>query len=225
MIKIRDIQKSFGSLDVLRGISLTFEPGKVYGIVGSNGSGKTTLFRCIAGLESCQGKIESDLGPLKNHLGFLETEPYFFNRITGKEYLHLLVRARGEKVEEVEEKNIFDLPLGRYASKYSTGMKKKLALLGILLQKNEYFILDEPFNGVDIQSNMLINQIIDKLREKGKTVILSSHIFETLRSSCDVIHQLDNGKIRRTVTKEDFDSLEKELAALAQSDQIDKLPI
>lgn len=88
---------------------------------------------------------------------FLMTEPFFFAKITGTEYIRLLVNARSKKLTSLEESNIFDLPLNQYASTYSTGMKKKLALTAILLQGNDCFILDEPFNGADIQSNMVNN--------------------------------------------------------------------
>lgn len=87
-------------------------------------------------------------------------------------------------------------------------MKKKLALNAILLQKNKVFILDEPFNGVDIQSNMLIIEIIKKLKEEGKTMLISSHIFATLRNTCDEIHLLKAGEIVKTASPEEFDELE-----------------
>jgi ATPase subunit of ABC transporter with duplicated ATPase domains len=85
--------------------------------------------------------------------------------ITGKEYIRLLCNARGKTNLDIDSKNIFDLPLNQYASTYSTGMKKKLAITAILLQENDYFILDEPFNGVDIQSNVILTEIILKLKE------------------------------------------------------------
>ena len=90
MIKIKGLSKSYGNNEVLKNISLEFSRGKVYGVVGENGAGKTTLFRCIAGLESYSGEIFSDIVPLKNHLGLLLTDPFFFSKITGKEYIRLL---------------------------------------------------------------------------------------------------------------------------------------
>ncbi len=154
MIKVEHLSKYYGNKQVLKDINLSFSPGKVYGIMGENGAGKTTLFRCMVGLESYKGKVISDKHPLKNHTGLLLTEPFFFNKMTGKEYIRLLLNARGVSVSNINDKNIFDLPLNVYVSTYSTGMKKKLALMVILLQKNDYYILDEPFNGVDIQTNL-----------------------------------------------------------------------
>jgi ABC-2 type transport system ATP-binding protein len=222
-IRITALQKSFGPKEVLKDINAVFEPGRVYGIVGENGSGKTTLFRCIAGLEMYDGEIVSDLEPLKNHLGLLFTEPFFFPKITGGEYIALLCHARGMTAVDADKRNIFDLPLDQYASTYSTGMKKKLALTAILLQENQGFILDEPFNGVDIQSNILISDIIHKLRDLGKTVIISSHIFSTLSETCDEIHLLKDGTFQRKVEKADFGKLEREMREVFIGDKIEKL--
>lgn len=223
MIKIDGLYKNFGKNEVLRNINLEFSKGNVYGIVGENGAGKTTLFRCIAGLENYEGEITSELTPLKDHLGLLLTEPFFFSKITGKEYIKLLCNARHKVNIDIESKNIFDLPLNQYASTYSTGMKKKLALTAILLQENEYFILDEPFNGVDIQSNIILAELILKLKELNKTVIISSHIFSTLSETCDKIHLLRKGEQTKTVSKTEFKSLEEEMKSVTIGNRIEKL--
>lgn len=223
MIEISNLSKQYGSKSVLHNINLAFEPGKVYGIVGENGAGKTTLFRCIAGLEGYSGEISANLTPLKNHLGLLSTEPYFFSKITGAEYIRLLCHARHVTLTDMESRNVFDLPLHEYASVYSTGMKKKLALTAILLQGNDYFILDEPFNGVDIQSNMIITGVIQKLKALNKTVIISSHIFSTLHETCDEIHVLHHGELIKSVGREQFAALEKEMKSVMLGDKIDRL--
>lgn len=225
MIKINELSKSYGKNEVLKNISMTFSKGKVYGIVGENGAGKTTLFRCIAGLESYNGEIISDITPLKNHLGLLLTDPFFFSKITGKEYIRLLCNARGKTNLELESKNIFDLPLNQYASTYSTGMKKKLAITAILLQENEYFILDEPFNGVDIQSNIILTEIILKLKELNKIVLISSHIFSTLSDTCDEIHLLRKGEQIKSVQKSEFKNLEQEMKEITIGNRIEKLEL
>ena len=211
MIRIRNLNKQYGDKIVLKNINLNFDPGKVYGIVGENGAGKTTLFRCIAGLEGFSGEIFSGITPLKDHLGLLLTEPFFFSKITGREYLRLLCNARGIELMHVDERNIFSLPLDQYASTYSTGMKKKLALTAILFQENDYFILDEPYNGVDIQSNLILTEVIAKLRELNKIVLISSHIFSTLADSCDEIHLLNQGEVVKSVQRGEFDQLEEEM--------------
>jgi ABC-2 type transport system ATP-binding protein len=225
MIKMNDLSKAFGDKEVLKNVSMEFSKGNVYGIVGENGAGKTTLFRCIAGLESYSGEIISDVTPLKNHLGLLLTDPFFFSMITGREYIRLLCNARGKTNLDIDSKNIFDLPLDQYASTYSTGMKKKLAITAILLQENEYFILDEPFNGVDIQSNIILTEIILKLKELNKIVIISSHIFSTLSETCDEIHLLRKGEQIKSVQKSGFKTLEQEMKEMTIGNRIDKLEL
>lgn len=223
MIAVRNLFKKYGTNEVLKNVNVQFDKGNVYGIVGENGAGKTTLFRCIAGLENYEGEVNSDLHPLKNHLGLLLTDPYFFQKITGEEYIRLLCNARNNKIADIESRNIFDLPLNQYASVYSTGMKKKLAITAILLQGNQYFILDEPFNGVDIHSNIIITEIIHKLRELNKTVIISSHIFSTLSDTCDEIHLLSHGELVKSVKRENFLDLELEMKEITVGNKIEKL--
>jgi ABC-2 type transport system ATP-binding protein len=223
MIAVRNLSKKYGANEVLKNINIQFDKGKVYGIVGENGAGKTTLFRCIADLEDYEGEISSNLNPIKNHLGLLLTEPFFFQKITGKEYIQLLCNSRNISISDIDDRNIFDLPLNQYASTYSTGMKKKLALTAILLQNNNYFILDEPFNGVDIQSNIIITEIIHKLKELDKTVIISSHIFSTLNDTCDEIHLINNGNFIKSVQKADFAALETEMKQMTIGNKIEKL--
>lgn len=225
MISIEKLSKHYGKNQVLKNIDISFEKGKTYGIVGENGSGKTTLFRCIAGLEKYDGQVQSGCKVLKNHLGLLMTEPFIFSKITGIEYIRLLGNARNKELKNIKDNNIFNLPLNQYASTYSTGMKKKLALTAILLQGNDYFLLDEPFNGVDIQSNIIIAEIIKKLKSLKKTVVLSSHIFSTLAKTCDEIHLLQNGELTKSVLKEDFAKLESEMKEVIIGNQIEKMNI
>lgn len=211
MIQLVEISKTFGSHVVLDRLSFTFEDNKVYGIVGKNGSGKTTLFHCMTGLESCKGEIVSERRPLKNHIGYLPTELFFYKLMTGMEYVQFVCNARNQKIENIAARNIFELPLNDYISTYSTGMKKKLALFAILLQDVPYYIFDEPFNGIDFQSSVLVFDIIKALKQRGKTVIMSSHIYTTLTQTCDEICLLEDGNFKQQVLKADFDALEKSM--------------
>lgn len=223
MIRVEHVSKSFGSKQVLQDINLELHPGVIYGIVGVNGAGKTTLFNCLSGIEEYVGKIVSDIEDFKNKTGVLQTNPFFFDKLTGREYLQLICHARNIAAINFEEKNIFNLPLDEFASLYSTGMKKKLALMGILIQKNDFFILDEPFNGVDIQSNIIITEIIKRLRSNGKTTIISSHIFSTLREVCDKIYVLENMSIQKEVEQDQFEALEEEIKESTVMKDIDLL--
>ena len=118
------------------------------------------------------------------------------------------------KLYDIDNWNkLFLLPLDIIIDSYSTGMKKKLALMGILKQDKPIMILDEPFNGLDIETCRIIRQILLKLKERNKTIIITSHIIETLTNLCDDIHYLENGKIKYSKSKSDFKEFEQEIFA------------
>ena len=211
MIRINNLSKSFGTEQVLKGIDVTFGSGEVHGIVGKNGSGKSTLFRCLCGLESYEGEVTPGPKQLKQRLGYLQTEPYTLPLITGREYIQLLCSSRRIPQVDIEGNNLFDLPLDKYVTAYSTGMRKKLALNAILLQDNEVFILDEPFNGLDLESSFVLQELILRWKNRGKTVVVSSHIFSALYEICDVIYHLSASKFDKPYLPEDFSTLENKL--------------
>jgi ABC-2 type transport system ATP-binding protein len=223
MISIQSLSKSYGKVAVLKDINLEINGGQVHGIVGRNGAGKTTLFNCLAGIEQYKGNIEYSEGPLREESAYLQTRPYIMSHITGHEYLRLVANAKGIKALDEQIVNLFELPLERYAKTYSTGMQKKLALTGMLLQQNKVFLLDEPFNGVDLESNLIIQALITRMQHLGKIVIISSHIFQTLQKSCDIIHHLEDGEIARSFGKAEFDQVEKELSSKGTSGKISSL--
>lgn len=223
MITLQNISKSFGSNTVLHKISATLAEGQVHGVVGLNGAGKTTLFRCIAGMLTYSGDIHSQYVPLKNHIGFLEAHPVIMDRITGWEYCKLHALARGQDRKDFHAVNIFNLPLDDYAAHYSTGMKKKLALMATLLQNNDIYILDEPFSGVDITSNIIIQDIIRSLVRNGKTVLLASHIFSAIKDLCDEVYLLRDGILTKPSSSDPFLEIERALREQQSTSSIDTL--
>lgn len=215
MITIKNLSKSYGSNQVLNDLNFSFQQGKVYGIVGENGAGKTTFFNCIAGYERFKGSVEFSNQSHQKAIGYLPTNPEFISYVTGFEYLKLAALSRGLKEVDVRSKNGFDLPLSEYVANYSTGMKKKIALTAILLQQNEVFILDEPFNGVDIQSNMAIVELIKLLKNQGKLVFIASHIFSTLNEVCSEIVHLKDGSFNKVYQPAEFHELEQKMKQFA----------
>lgn len=221
MIHIEQLSKSYGSKSVLKNISLNIPTGKIIGIVGENGAGKSTLFRCIAGLESHEGTCTSSYTSLKNVLGFLSAEPYLFSKMTGADYLNFMAASRNQAFTLLEEHNLFDLPLNKFVSSYSTGMKKKLALTALLVQKNQVFILDEPFNGLDIQSNLVLSHIIQKLKNANRTILISSHIYITLTELCDCMYHLKDGILSTPYYPSDYGKLEELLKDSVISEKLE----
>ena len=211
MISISGLTISYdGKTNVIDGLNLDLTERSVHGIVGLNGAGKTTLLNALFGLiKPDSGECEFHTEHLsKKHISFLPTENYFFPNITGNEYLALFKK---EGFDLHGWNGLFDLPLDRIIDDYSTGMKKKLALISMLMMDKPILILDEPFNGLDIETGRILRSIILRLQEKGKTIIVTSHILETLTNMCHHIHYLEKGQIRFSKNKDEFGSFEAEL--------------
>jgi|APIni6443716594_1056825.scaffolds.fasta_scaffold325260_1 ABC-2 type transport system ATP-binding protein len=212
MIKIQNLNFSFSGHKVLDDISIDFQQNQIYGIVGLNGAGKTTFFNVLsATLRSQTGDIKIRGNTITNKdIAYLETVNFFYSRITGNEYLKIFKQTNsGFNLSSLQE--FLLLPLDDLIETYSTGMKKKLALLGVLKQDKNIFLLDEPFNGLDLETNKILELIIVTLKEKGKTIFVSSHIIDPLLTVCDQIHYLANGKFVKSYDKTDFHHIEDEL--------------
>jgi len=206
MLEIKNLSVSFKNKDVLQGLNLEIEEGIIVGILGKNGAGKTTLFESLYQSQKYSGEIlwkKQKL--LRENISYLETENYFYPYITGREYLSYFAKDKLPKTIELAEK--FQLPLEKYVQYYSSGMKKKLALIGMLMLDKPINILDEPFNGVDFEGVHLLYDIIRELKQSNKIVMISSHIIETLFHTCDRIVTLENGLISNIFEKSDFEKL------------------
>lgn len=219
MINVQNLSVSFSNHEVLKTISIGFETGLVHGIVGLNGAGKTTFFNALAKMIKLRtGEIMLHGKPVTiKDSAYLETGNYFFSRITGSEYLQIFSQTNAEfNLAALQE--YFKLPLDELIENYSTGMKKKLALLAVLKQDKPIFILDEPFNGLDLETNKVLEIIITALQKKQKTVFLSSHIIEPLLSTCNKIHLLSNGVFVKTYDQPGFSKIEEELFGRLKSE-------
>lgn len=206
MLEIRDLSVSFKDKNVLRGLNLKVEEGSVIGLLGKNGAGKTTLFESLYQNQKYIGEILWHKEKLqRKSISYLETENYFYPYITGKEYLEYFSQHKENSLKELTEK--FRLPLNKFVQDYSSGMKKKIALMGMLMLDKPINILDEPFNGVDFEGVHILYEIIRELKDKNKIVVISSHIIETLFHTCDKIAILEDGIIRNIFERLEFDQL------------------
>ncbi len=219
MINVQNLSVCFNNLEVLKNISIDFEEGLVHGIVGLNGAGKTTFFNVFAKmLKPDSGEIKQNESALTiKETAYLETNNFFFSRITGNEYLKIFKQTNaGFNLAVLQE--YFKLPLDELIENYSTGMKKKLALLAVLKLDKQVFILDEPFNGLDLETNKILEIIILSLKQKQKTIFVSSHIIDPLLTTCDKIHLLETGCFVKTYLKADFFKIEEDLFGKLKSE-------
>ena len=211
MITIKDIDISYNKKNkVINSLDLIIKGSTINGIVGLNGSGKTTLLNALFGLKKVDSGTMLIKGEKisKKQISYLVTENFFYSGITGREYLSLF---KNNSFNENKWNELFLLPLNKIIDDYSTGMKKKLALLSILKQDKPLMILDEPFNGIDIETSRILRSVLLRLKDKGNTIIITSHIIETLTNLCDYIHYLEDGKIKYSKEKKDFPEFERDI--------------
>ena len=134
--------------------------------------------------------------------------------MTGREYIEFCLKARRLVVssDEIDRLNSrFRLPLTRFASNYSMGMKKRLMLMTLMLQASDLYILDEPFNGLDLAGSILLTGWIRRLKAEGRLVILSSHIISSLTDVCDEISYMHAGRIVHQYAGESAREIEQDI--------------
>jgi ABC-2 type transport system ATP-binding protein len=208
MLEIKNLSSGYGQNIVLKDLHLQCNVGEIHGILGWNGAGKTTFFNTIFGfLPKKDGEINFNHQPLsKEQVSYLETENYFYPYLRGREYLQLLGGEHNLLIQQWAD--IFELPLDALVDTYSTGMSKKLAIAGVILQERPVLLFDEPFNGIDLESSEKLLFILEKLKKSGKTILLSSHILPSLTSVCSKISVLQNGRFQQTFVPEQYGALE-----------------
>ncbi len=208
-LSISNLSKNYGSRNILESISVNYSSGLIHGIIGANGSGKTTFFNCITRNSPSKGNISY---PENLQMGYLPTELFMYPRISGTEFIQFCLSSKKIPFIKNEVNNLnqlFELPLDEYAETYSTGMLKKLYLLVLILEKNDILVLDEPFNGLDVNAVSYISELIKRLKEQGTLILISSHIILHLSSISDTLSFLENGKLQFIDNKSEFGELEK----------------
>ncbi|MDB6075078.1 MAG: transporter [Verrucomicrobiaceae bacterium] len=207
LVEIDHVTKSFGAKIALKDISLGIPRGQICGLLGPNGAGKTTLFRLLMGiLKATTGTIRidgkdafEDRVEVKRLVGFLPDEPVFYSYLSGREILELSAALHGLDVEATMKRLIplivrLELAdaIGLFAEDYSRGMKKKLGLLLALVHQPRLLILDEPTNGLDVESTHLFYELMREEAGRGTTIVFSTHLMDHVSRLCThaaIIHQ------------------------------------
>lgn len=205
-IKLENVSKRFKNENVLKGISYSFESGKIYSIVGRNGSGKSVLLKIIAGLYlQDKGKVLFDnknynmINEIPDNLGIVIEQPSFINDLTGLENLKLLASIRNvaterDIVESLEIVNLKD-DMNKKYSKYSLGMRQKLSIAQAIMEHQKVILLDEPFNGIDRQSVVAIKEYLKKVKNEDKLIIITTHIMDDVVDLSDVMLNIEDGML------------------------------
>ena len=208
LITIRDIKKSFGANNVLRGLNCTIDEGSIYGLIGKNGAGKTTLMNIMAGLSKADsGEVEYNKG---SKVGYLPDLPNFFDYLTTDEYLDFLLMDKNPARRDELLKTV-GLPKGAKVKTMSRGMKQRLGIAAVLVNDPDVILLDEPTSALDPSGRNDVKDILLGLKAKGKTVILSTHILADMDSICDKAGFLSQGVIAREVNVKEESQIKKEM--------------
>lgn len=205
-IKLENVSKRFKNENVLKGISYSFESGKIYSIVGRNGSGKSVLLKIIAGLYlQDKGNVLFDnknynmINEIPDNLGIVIEQPSFINDLTGLENLKLLASIRNvaterDIVESLEIVNLKD-DMNKKYSKYSLGMRQKLSIAQAIMEHQKVILLDEPFNGIDRQSVVAIKEYLKRVKNEDKLIIITTHIMDDVTDLSDVMLYIEDGML------------------------------
>lgn len=205
MIHVQHLTRDYGLGKGIFDVSIQVEQGEVFGFLGPNGAGKTTTIRHLMGFirpaaGSCQiGGLDcwAKRDEIQKRLGYIPGEISFFDDMTGRDFLKFMSDYRrigkDSRMQELLERFEFD-PRGRI-KKMSKGMKQKLGIISAFMHGPEILILDEPTSGLDpVMQNRFI-ELLSEEKKKGRTILLSSHIFEEVERTCDRIGIIRNGTL------------------------------
>ena len=204
ILEVKNVSKKFKDIEILKKVNIKFESGKIYGIIGRNGSGKSVFLKILCGFyQPTTGNVfydgvdivKNDIFP-PNTRALIE-KPHFLPDLTGLENLKLLASIQKKiGIDEIEKYlkllNMFDEKDKKF-SKYSLGTKQKLGLVQVLMEDPKVIILDEPLNGIENKTAKKFREIMKKEKNKGKIIIIASHIKDDIEELADEIYEVDDG--------------------------------
>lgn len=205
-IQIKNLSKSFKGIIILDNVSIEFESGKIYGLIGRNGSGKSVFLKLLCNFYvPTSGEILYDgLNINEKNIFLPDTralieKPSFLPDLSGFDNLKLLASIQGkigdkEINESLKKVNLFDDKDKKYKI-YSLGMKQKLGIAQVLMEDTKVMILDEPFNGIEEKTADKLRNILKEEVKKDKIIIIASHIKEDVFELADVVYKFDDGKV------------------------------
>jgi sodium transport system ATP-binding protein len=215
MIETRGLTKVFrdkkrGEIRAVDNVSFVCKPGQIYGLLGANGAGKTTTLRMLATILEptdgtavvCGHDVVDDPQKVRTNVGFLSAATALYPRLTAQEMVEYFGRLNGlddstlkKRVDDIFRRLDMDSFRDRRCDKLSTGMKQKTSIARTLIHDPPVMIFDEPTIGLDIMTARTIIGFIRQCRERGKTVIFSTHVMSEVEKLCDTIGIIQSGKL------------------------------
>ncbi len=210
LVSIERVTKTFGDKTALSAVSFSVPVGQICGLLGPNGAGKTTLFRLLMGiLKVTSGQIAvdgrdafDDRVAVKRLIGYLPDEPAFYSYLSAREVLQLSAGMHGldvgaalQRLQPVIARIRLADDLDNYAEDFSRGMKKKLGLLLAMLHQPKLLVLDEPTNGLDVETIRIFYEMIEDLARQGTTILFSTHLMDHVSRLCSHAVILSEGAV------------------------------
>jgi ABC-2 type transport system ATP-binding protein len=210
IIEIENLEKSYGPTTALDGLDLSVTQGEVHGLLGPNGAGKTTTLRILLGLLRRDGGKVTVMGAdpwldavgLHSRLAYVPGDVELWPNLTGGEAIDLLGRLRGglDRARRDEMVARFDLDPTKKGRTYSKGNRQKVAIVAALASDAELLLLDEPTAGLDPLMEVVFQGVIKRMKDEGRTILLSSHILAQVEKLADRISIIRQGKVVQTGT-------------------------
>lgn len=210
MIELKNLTRRFGDLIAVDNVSLTIPSGQICGYLGPNGAGKTTTVKMLtgmilpdAGTADISGfDIQEETLEVKRRIGFVPESGALYQSLTPFEYLQFVGQLYGmeditlkDRIEEFSEFFQFTENIHQRMTEFSKGMKQKVVIASAMIHNPEVIFLDEPLNGLDANTAVLLKELIRNLADDGKTIFYCSHILDVVENLCDRVVIIDKGKI------------------------------
>jgi ABC-2 type transport system ATP-binding protein len=213
VVTVRDLHKTVAvgfrrrRVNILKGVDLTVASNEVFGLLGPNGAGKTTTVKVVLGLmRPSSGSVELGVEGLGS-VGYLPENPYFYDYLSGREFLGFCARLFGgdtatqrERVEALLQDVSLVEAADTHLRKYSKGMLQRIGIAQALINDPELVLLDEPMTGLDPVGRVEVKRIIERLHERGKSVLFNSHILSDVHELCSRIAIMRDGRVIWTGT-------------------------
>jgi len=210
MIEVKDLKKRYGDKQAVDGVSFSVKKGEIFGILGPNGAGKTTTLEMMETLRPIDNgtvkidgiDVSKNPQKIKYLIGVQPQSPAFQDKTKLKEVIEMFAAAYGEKVDPMAFLRDVDLEekANSYVEDLSGGQKQRLSITTALVHGPKVFFLDEPTTGLDPQARRHLWELIEQVRDKGISVVMTTHYMDEAEILCDRIAVMDNGKIVATDT-------------------------
>ena len=208
IIQVKNLDLTINRTQILKNVCVSFEKGKIHGLIGRNGSGKTMLMKCICGfIRPTDGEISVDdkqVGKdcdFPENIGIIIETPGFIPYYSGYKNLKLIAdlnkKITPEQIKQAMAQVGLDPELKRHVVKYSLGMRQRLGLAQAIMENPDILILDEPMNGLDKEGVEDMRKYLLDFRKQGKTIIIASHSTEDIEVLCDTVSEMDKGVLTK----------------------------